>query len=50
MLVLMPDPHGASQEFLVIPSAVPILSSVWLFLSGMAGLFGAARLQRQPHP
>ena len=50
MLVLTPDPHSASQEFLVAPSAVPIPSAVWLFLSGVTGLFGIARRQRQPHP
>jgi hypothetical protein len=50
MLVLTPDPHSASQEFLVVPSAVPIPSAVWLFLSGVAGLFGTLRRQRQSHP
>jgi hypothetical protein len=29
---------------------VPIPSAVWLFLSGVAGLFGTVRRQRQSHP
>jgi len=48
MLVLTPDPHSAKHELLVAPSAVPIPSAGWLFLSGFAGLFGIAHRRRKP--
>jgi len=34
---------GVSGAFLSSPSAVPVPAAVWLFASGLAGLFGVAR-------
>ncbi|MHB8729126.1 MAG: hypothetical protein ACYC9K_08805 [Sulfuricaulis sp.] len=45
MRVLTPDPHSASQEFLV--AAVPLPSALWLLFSGVVGLFGFACRQRR---
>ena len=47
MLVVTPDPHSASQEFLVTPSAVPIPAAIWFFGSGLLALAGMVRRKRK---